>query len=283
MLDKIPSELLNNNIHIFYEYFKNLVGKLKISNNRIKDKIKDILEEFYSILIENVFNGDINNFIKQNFSYEYNDKDELMINIVKKPNKYIFNKIKQKCNEKQLNLANHFQTLYDNIIKFISNLPELKDKIYKSYEEINANKLEMYKTSQDNKKNDEINSKYDSILKEIKNFNDKIDDLIINSSNIQIENTKINNSLEELSKIKKKYKGINDSDECFEYFKIPFKRNDKIKKVFFNDEEFKLFSEYIYIKQNEINEDFISKFKLEFKLLEHPLSPKKEKNEFEKK
>ena len=158
MLDKIPSELLNNNIHIFYEYFKGLVGKIKISNNRIKDKIKDILEEFYSILIENVFNGDINNFIKQNFSYEYNDKDELMINIVKKPNKYIFNKIKQKCNEKQLNLANHFQTLYDNIIKFISNLPELKDKIYKSYEEINTNKLEMYKTSQDNKKNDEINN-----------------------------------------------------------------------------------------------------------------------------
>ncbi len=246
MLDKIPSELLNNNIHIFYEYFKNLVGKLKISNNRIKDKIKDILEEFYSILIENVFNGDINNFIKQNFSYEYNDKDELMINIVKKPNKYIFNKIKQKCNEKQLNFANHFQTLYDNnIIKFISNLPEIKDKIYKSYEEINANKLEIYKTSQDNKKNDEINSKYDSILKEIKNFNDKIDDLIINSSNIQIENTKINNLLEELSKIKKKYKGINDSDEFFEYFKITFKRNDKIKKVFFNEEEFKLFSEYI--------------------------------------
>ena len=29
MLDKIPSELLNNNIHIFYEYFKNLVGKIK--------------------------------------------------------------------------------------------------------------------------------------------------------------------------------------------------------------------------------------------------------------
>ena len=158
MLDKIPSELLNNNIHIFYAYFKNLVGKLKISNNRIKDKIKDILEEFYSILVENVFNGDINNFIKQNFSYEYNDKDELMINIVKKPNKYIFNKIKQKCNEKQLIFANHFQTLYDNILKFISNLPELKDKIYKSYEEINANKLEMYKTSQDNKKNDEINN-----------------------------------------------------------------------------------------------------------------------------
>ena len=207
MLDKIPSELLNNNIHIFYEYFKNLVGKIKISNNRIKEKIKDILEEFYSILIENVLNGDINNFIKQNFSYEYNDKDELMINIVKKPNKYIFNKIKQKCNEKQLNFANHFQTLYDNnIIKFISNLPELKDKIYKSYEEINSNKLEMYKTSQDNKKNDEINSKYDSILKEIKNFNDKIDDLIINSSNIQIENTKINNLLEELNKIKKNIK-----------------------------------------------------------------------------
>ena len=64
----------------------------------------------------------------------------------------------------------------------------------------------MYKTSQDNKKNDEINSKYDSILKEIKNFNDKIDDLIINSSNIQIENTKINNLLEELSKIKKRNK-----------------------------------------------------------------------------
>ena len=168
MLDKIPSELLNNNIHIFYEYFKNLVWKIKISNKRIKDKIKDILEEFYSILIENVFNGDINNFIKQNFSYEYNDKDELMINIVKKPNKYIFNKIKQKCNEKQLNFANHFQTLYDNIIKFISNLPEIKDKIYKSYEEINTNKLEMYKTSQDNKKNDEINSKYDSILKKLK-------------------------------------------------------------------------------------------------------------------
>ena len=83
MLDKIPSELLNNNIHIFYEYFKNLVGKLKISNNRIKDKIKDILEEFYSNLIENVVNGDFDNFIKQNYSYEYNDNDELITNIIK--------------------------------------------------------------------------------------------------------------------------------------------------------------------------------------------------------
>ena len=29
LLKRIPSEILNNNIHIFYEYYKNLVGKLK--------------------------------------------------------------------------------------------------------------------------------------------------------------------------------------------------------------------------------------------------------------
>ena len=65
-----------------------------------------------------------------------------MINIFKKPSKYIFNKIKKIYKEKQLNFASRFNIWYDNIIKFNFYLPELKNKNNELYNEINNNKFE---------------------------------------------------------------------------------------------------------------------------------------------
>ena len=78
----------------------------------------------------------------RNISIMKKKEDDIMINIFKKPSKYIFNKIKKICKEKQLNFASRFNILYDNIIKFNFYLPELKNKNNELYNEINNNKFE---------------------------------------------------------------------------------------------------------------------------------------------
>ena len=282
MIERIPSEILNDNIHIFYQYFKNLVGKLKISNNKIKNIIKDILKEFYFNLIDNAFTENtFDDFIKLHFNYEYNDDDDLMINMFKKPSNYIFNRIKKICSEKQLNFANNFQSLYDKINKFNSYLPELKSKITESYNEINNIKLANFKYSQDNKKNLEINAMFESISLDIKKYNTKIDDLI-KSTEIQISNVDIDKLIESSKTIKSQFKVIKDSEICIDYLKIPVKNNEDLKKIFYDDKEIKFNSKYIYLKNHEIDDDFISKFRIELKIIDHPLSLSEEKKKVEK-
>ena len=43
MFEIIPTQLLNSNIHIFYEYFKNLLSKVKKSHCKIKNIFQDFI------------------------------------------------------------------------------------------------------------------------------------------------------------------------------------------------------------------------------------------------
>ena len=166
---------------------------------------------------------------------------------------------------KAIKFWNRFQVLYDKIIKFSSNLPELKNKIKESYDEINNNKLVNFKFSQDIKKSEEINTKLDSIEKEFKIYNNKIDDFN-NLPNIQILNQDINYLLEESKIIKEQYDIIKDSNLCLEYLKIPIAKNEDIKKVLYEDEEIKLYQDYIYLKKAELMMILFHNLKLNRKL-----------------
>ena len=62
-----------------------------------------------------------------------------------------------------------------------SKFPNLKNDIEQIYKNINKKKYNDFKITQDNKKEEEINEKINSVKKEVKNINSKIDVLINNT------------------------------------------------------------------------------------------------------
>ena len=269
MLEKIPSELLNNNIHIFYEYFNTLASKVKVKSNKIKGIITNIFHEFYSNLIQVIFNNTFNDYIKTKFVYQHREKDGLMTNSFKNPNKFLYNKIKEICNTEKLNFAISFKTLHENLKNVNSKFPELQNEIRNFYAIINNKKFEDYKIRQNNQRNKEINEQIISRKKEIKKFNIKIENLR-NNENLFGDKKEIDNIQSEFLKIKKKNKGIFDDEKYYlEYLKIPIDKAKKetVNKILYKDKELNLNSEYIYIKKCKIDESFISSFVIQLKIV----------------
>ena len=218
-------------------------------------------------MIHDVFDGNFDDYIKANFDYQYQEKDGLMINLFKNPNKFLYNRIQEICNKKKSNFAKSFETLYKNLKKMNSKFPEIQNKIRRLYDFINKKKFEDYKISQNNRKNEEIIEQINLVKKEIKMCNSNIEKLR-NNHIIFVDKKVIDDISESLKIIKKKYESIIDDEIGYlEYLKIPVDKNNKefVKKISFKEKELNLNSEYIYIKQSEIDETFISSFEIQLK------------------
>ena len=79
IINEVPNEILMANIHLFYSFFNNLFEKL-IVTGKCKEKIENILKEFYFDLIDCEFEGKIQNLLSEDIKSSKNNILKLVYN-----------------------------------------------------------------------------------------------------------------------------------------------------------------------------------------------------------
>ena len=111
--NNVNEEIRNINIISFLKYFKGLVENISVQNEDIRNKILNILEEYYNIIIEYVFNGKFDELLS--FDLTIIDKFPL---ISCDPSKTIYEELKKDINE-EFNKNLNILKINEKINKFL--------------------------------------------------------------------------------------------------------------------------------------------------------------------
>jgi len=68
VIDNISSEILVPKIHLFYNFFNSLINNLNLTSKNLKHFVLNELENYFSEIIDSVFNGNIDNLLDENIN-----------------------------------------------------------------------------------------------------------------------------------------------------------------------------------------------------------------------
>ena len=264
VLDTIPNQIEMINIRQFYSFFNHLFDKLN-ADGIIKTKILTLLKNYYLELLNESFQGTINELLTENIKESNNN----ILKLIYSPKKFIKKEIIKDYSDKSKNLflEDKYKDLEENLKKLIRNIPKYIEQIKK-----NVKKIE--DINKEEKEKEEIDKIIYEIKRTIKKYNSKLEGLKNQSKKGQPDDIKINpDSIIELEKAEKKLKKYNkilekeyEIDSVF-YTKIPYKKDRKNiylsiniqngnKNILINNKENK---SYLYLKINKITKDFKKK------------------------
>ena len=255
ILEIIPNEIEIINIRIFYYFFNNLFEKLNASSDYLKQRIQEILKEFYIELLKYSFDNKINTFLSEDIKTSNKD----IFKLIKSPRDFIKDKIYNDYSDKTKSVMdkNKFQDLENNLKKMIDEIPEYIEKIKENVKMVE----EIYEYEEEQ---DAVNSEIENIKLYLLEYNNKFENLKKKHKNIAFENQIHPEQIidyENADKKIKKYKklAINENEKLI-YWKIPFKNEDISIKYDTNIQIYRGQNKYLYFRTEELDEQFKEKF-----------------------
>ncbi len=209
LVDNISPELLDQNIHYFYYYFNALISNLDVPGEYLMNFAKNEIENYISIIIDYVFDNNIDNLFDEN----YKNSENIILKWTTDPSNYLYEKIKSFIKSKffELMSTEKIIDIFDDIIKkikvykeeFINQIIKVNEKLKNNYS----------KVLEDNKSK-KINDKCDDIFRINENYKSVIDKIRKDSSNNQIFEEEMKN-LNEMKNQLLKYNiyGVKEGEE----------------------------------------------------------------------
>ena len=199
ILDNIPNEIEQSNTRLFYIFFNSLFEKLN-ADGILKEKIQNLIKQFYFELLNESFEGKIDNILSEDIKTSNNN----ILKLIDSPKKFIKNIINNDYSNKSKNLfqKGKFKDLEKNLEEFTTKIPEYIEQIKENTNEIE----DIYK---EEKEKEEIGKVIKDIEKKIESYNIKYNNLKKRDKNkiqcdIQIDPDNIN----QFYKAKKKFRKI---------------------------------------------------------------------------
>ena len=131
--DNISSEILVPKIHLFYNFFNSLINNLNLTGKNMKHFVLNELENYFSEIIDSVFNGNIDNLLDENIN---KDKENIILKFTKNPSSYLYEKIKTNVNDKFIDDMNK-SNIYDFNENFNTKIGELSDDFISKIKQTN--------------------------------------------------------------------------------------------------------------------------------------------------
>ena len=229
ILENIPNEVKITNIRLFYLFFNNLFEKLN-ANKLLKEKIQDILKNYYFDLINYALDGRIHEILKNDIE----KSDNSILKLIDSPKKHIKELILNEYRIKAKNMViNKFQDL-DNILdKLINEIPEYLKRIKDNV----TNVEKIYNEEQEKV---EIENKIKEIENKLNEYNNCCDNLLLKEENEFKYGNQIHPQyIDKLQKNKYEiliYKDLLIEKEKIKYWIIPFKYQ-KNTNIYYEDNE----------------------------------------------
>ena len=273
LVDNVSSDLLEQNIHLFFNFFNSLINHLNLSKKILKSIAIDEITDYFKEIIDSVFDFKFNELL----NCEIMNNDNKIIQFTKDPSKFIYEKMKSYVNDKFYNILIE-KKIIEKIEEFIHNNNDLHPKFEKETKD--ANKLLFEKEFNILKENHikELENIFSNLSKCISNNNSFIEQILKkknnDKSNKKITNEDIKillNNKEEIESYEKYGLKRHEKDNLI-CFKLPYNFNEIKEKQYFlyylnkiieipND----LNEGYIYIINNENNNDFKKNFSIEIR------------------
>jgi len=127
LLDNASSEIIDQNIHLFYNFFNSLINNLNIPGKIIKKIAIDQLTQYFYEIIDCVFEQKLNTLLNDEIN---KNKDNLILNFTKDPSSYLYEKIKLKVNDKFLEIMEN-ENIYNLTKDFNDIIKSLNDNFRK--------------------------------------------------------------------------------------------------------------------------------------------------------
>ena len=273
ILENIPNEIKINNIRLFYTFFNNLFENL-YANELLKEKIQNILKNYYFELIDYCLDGKIYKILKSDIT----QTDNSILKLIESPKKHIKKLIFNDYQTKAKNMViDKYQDLENNLDKLINEIPNYLERI-----KDNVTKVE--KIYNEDQEKVEIDNKIKEIEDKLKDYNNWCDKLLLKEENeIQYENQIHPEYIDKLKKAEyeiSEYKELLKEKEKINYWIVPFKYQKNIDIYYEDNNRYKL------EKGNSMNSTLYFKNKIEdknmekFSLINNRKDEKKELKEY---
>ena len=258
ILEIMPNEIEIVNIRLFYYYFNNLFEKLNATDS-LKDKVKDILKDFYFELLHYSFDDNINAILTE----DINSSDKEIFKLISSPKKFMKNKIYDDYSNKTKSImnSNKYQDLEKNLKKIIDETPDYIKEIKENVEMVE----EIYKEDDEQQAIDE---KVEEIKTKTNEYRTKFENLKFKyKENISCEYQIHPIQIEEFENAEKNIDShkeflIEVEDENIIYWKIPFKNEESISIRYENNIQIFRGKKYenLYFKFEELSNEIKKKF-----------------------
>ena len=96
VLDNISSDIMNQKIHSFYNFFNSLINNLILKQEHLKEFTINELVQYFEEIIELVIKNNFEQILEQNINAKNENK---ILEFIKNPNEYLFKKIKEYVNK----------------------------------------------------------------------------------------------------------------------------------------------------------------------------------------
>ena len=96
VLDNISSDIMNQKIHSFYNFFNSLINNLILKQEHLKEFTINELVQYFEEIIELVIKNNFDQILEQNINAKNENK---ILEFIKNPNEYLFKKIKEYVNK----------------------------------------------------------------------------------------------------------------------------------------------------------------------------------------
>jgi hypothetical protein len=258
-MENIPNEVKIINIRLFYLFFNNLFEKLS-ANKLLKDKIKNILKNYYFELINYSLDGRIHIILKEDIKKTKNS----ILELVNSPKNHIKNLIYNDYQKKSKNMVFNYQDLENNLDKLIKVIPNYLKKI-------KDNVIKVEKIYKEEQEKVEIDNKINEIKDKLDKYNNLCDNLLLKEeSEIEYKNQihpkyidKLNQAKYEISKYEELL--LKEKDKI-KYWMIPFKNKKNINIYYEDNNKYKLCkgdstNSTLYFK-NKIDNENMNKFSI---------------------
>ena len=283
VIDNISSEILVPKIHLFYNFFNSLINNLNLTSKNLKHFVLNELENYFSEIIDSVFNGNIDNLLDENIN---EDKKNIILKFTKNPSSYLYEKIKTNVNDKFIDALKKSSIYYlnENFNKkfgelsddFISKIKETNEELFNiEYEKLKENHIK--KVSATFGDLCKWNSNMISSIEKINSKND------FGSSISEKEHKNLNEIKYELFKFKKY--GIKEKkEEQLIYYELPYdftRIKDKKYNLKYMDKyvetDIDIHKGNMYIINDKNDDEFKNKFKIE--IIEEDVGEEDEEND----
>ena len=281
--ENIASELLDPNIHLFYKFFNSLFMNLNLSNKNIKNYANNEIKNFYYEIIDYVFEKNFSDLLKMDF------KNSNIMKFIKDPSSFLKEKIKNIIVNKFINIIKDEKIIEKIEEDFNDNIKNFSNELKKEIEKSNKNLIEQ----EFQNLKDKYSKKLDDVSDQIIKYNSIIDGILNKKDNRKTTNKQIfEDEIKQLKRIKNeitKYEKNELKKDCGNNL-ICYKLNYNFSRI--KNQKINLFYKnkliqishgkkegFIYIINNENNEQFKNNFKFEIKEIEEEINEIFEKKE----
>ena len=278
VLENVSSEILDQNIHLFYNFFNSLINNLNISGKNLKIFAINELKNYFCEIIDSVFDKKLNKLLDCDL---FEEKDNNILKFTNDPSLCLYDRIKKDINDKFIKIMEN-ENIYSLLEDFINKINKLGQKFEEEIIKTNNKLFEIEFEKLKIIHSEEINKKFKELIKSNSNNFTYIDKILAKKDLEEITNKQI--SEEDIKNLEnyqedivtyEKYGLKKKEDDNLICFKISYdftKIKDRQYNLLYKDKIVEIYHDinkgYIYMINNENNEDFMNNFKIEIKKVE---------------